>query len=232
MGGRLRSLGVSLRSFGAIDGTMYLTTRIAERATRGAIRIRRYYLVAQPVTGVAVLPPHRGRSIEVQEATPASVDDLPVDRPRAVLAARFAQGARCLVARTQGRFLGFIWFVVGPYVEDEVRCVFEPRPAAASAWDFDVFVAPAARFSLTLPRLWDEANKQLAGAGVRWSMSRISAFNMDSLTAHRRLGAVVVGSATFFCAWGMQLMISTVRPYLHLSVDGRARPTIGVVPPA
>ena len=213
---------------GGFDGSLYLIKRGVETLSRGTVRLYRYYLVVQPVNEAAVLPAHRGRSIEVFEATPREVAAIPVDRPRAVFEDRFRQGARCLVARTQGRFVGFLWFVVGPYDEDEVRCRFVPLPAATSAWDFDVFVDPQARFGLALPRLWDEANMRLSSLGVRRSMSRISAFNAESLAAHRRLGSTMVGSATFLRAGPVQLMMSTLAPYLHVSLRPRSQPTLRI----
>lgn len=232
MNTRADGLAARLRAhfdrLGFVDGALYLVKRGAEALTRGVIRLYRYYLVVQPVPAAAVLPAHRGRSIDVAEASLEDVATIPVDRPASAIERRFRQGARCLVARVQGRFVGFIWFVVGPYDEDEVRCRFVPLPAATSAWDFDVFVDPQARFGLALPRLWDEANARLSSLGVRRSMSRISAFNSESLGAHRRLGSRTVGSATFVCAGAIQLMFSTLEPYFHLSVRRTSQPTLRI----
>ncbi|MCC6198362.1 MAG: GNAT family N-acetyltransferase, partial [Burkholderiales bacterium] len=148
------------------------------------------------------------------------------DRPAEVIAARFAQGARCLAAAKQGRLAGFLWFVVGPYEEDEVRARFVPEPAGAASWDFDVMVLPQYRMGRLFSYLWTRANAELAKAGVRHTMSRISAFNAGSLASHQRLGATIAGSALFVCAGRLQVMRSSLRPHWHVSWRPDQRPVL------
>jgi hypothetical protein len=150
------------------------------------------------------------------------------DRPASTLASRFAQGARCLVAAKQDELAGFLWFVTGPYEEDEVRARFVPGPAGAAAWDFDVLVMPQYRMGRLFSYLWARANAELAARGVRHTMSRISAFNAASLASHKRLGASIVGSALFVCVGRLQLMRSSLRPGWHFSWRPDQRPTLVV----
>jgi hypothetical protein len=218
----------NLREFGLWIGLLYLAKRALEAITRGYAHLYVYYLVAQPVSVSAILPPDRGRSIQVREIGVAECLTLSVERPRSVFEDRFRQGARCLVATKDDRFLGFLWFLTLPYEEDEVRCRFVPEPEGRASWDFDVFVEPSARLSLAFARLWDEANRILSSRGVAWSISRISAFNPGSLASHRRLGLKRVGTAVFLIIGPMQFTLCSLRPYVHMAWLRSQRPTIRV----
>ena len=74
-------------------------------------------------------------------------------RPAAAIQARFEQGAKCLVATKDGRFVGFLGLLMGGYQEDEVGARYVPLPANRSAWDFDVYIAPGFGLRLTFLRL-------------------------------------------------------------------------------
>jgi hypothetical protein len=216
---------------GLIVGFLYIVSRVLDRLFGGRVRLVVYHLVAQPVLEQPMLPARRGRSINVCEAVQATVYALPVDRPRAVLESRFAQDARCLVASSEGRFLGFLWIIRGAYAEDEVRCLFLPEPAQQVSWDFDVFVDPTARLGFAFMRLWDEANRLLSSEGVKWSISRISAFNAGSLASHRRLGLTRIASAAFLCVGPVQLMLATQAPYFHVALSAASRPVMRLQAP-
>jgi hypothetical protein len=209
-------------------GLLYGSARVLARLTRGWINVRAYFLVAQPVKAAPSLPHGRGRKIEVREIGPEEALELPVNRPRKALERRFRQGARCMVARSDGEFVGFLWFQLGAYEEDEVRCCFVPTPQDRVSWDFDVFVQPSARLGFGFARLWDETNAILARQGIRWTVSRISMLNASSIGAHKRLGLKRVGAAAFVLVGKAQLMISTVKPFVHLAVRPQSRPTLRV----
>lgn len=178
-------------------------------------RLHRYYFVAQRVT---VADPGRGwgRRIEVRPVT--TMADIPwgYPRPRDVLARRLRDGSHSLSAWRDGELAGFLWYRFDAYQEDEVRARYQ-LPSRRSAWDYDVFVRPHLRLGPTFARLWQEAHRRLHARGVRWTCSRISAFNPDSLRAHGRLGAVRLGSATFVTLGRWQCMLADVAPYVHLS---------------
>jgi hypothetical protein len=174
-------------------------------------------LVAQPVAKTALLAQGRGKKIEVRLIHEQDEIIQQFPRPAAAIQARFEQGAKCLVATKDGRFVGFLWLLMGGYQEDEVRARYVPLPANRSAWDFDVYVAPDFRLGLTFLRLWDQANRVLCENNIFWSCSRVSAFNVGSLAAHARLGTVFLGSAIFFCVGGCQLTFASTSPYFHLS---------------
>lgn len=171
----------------------FVAQRVATCAMRGAPGS----LVFRPVTKLAELPP----------AYP---------RPREVVAARLRQGGCSIAAWKGDQLAAILWYQFGAYQEDEVRARY-CLPAPDTCWDYDVYVEPGLRLGTAFCRLWDEANRRMRARGVRWTCSRISAFNPGSLRAHRRLGTIAMGSATFFGIGRWQLMLSSRPPYLHLS---------------
>jgi hypothetical protein len=192
--------------------------------SKGNLRLYKYYLIAQPVAKKALLPLGRGKKIEVKliHERDEIVHEFP--RPTIAIQERFKRGAKCLVAFKDGRFIGFLWLLLGSYQEDEVRARYTPLPSKQTAWDFDVYVAPDFRFGLTFPRLWDEANRLLVENDILWSCSRISAFNTGSLGAHARLGTVSLGSAIFFYAGQCQITLASLPPYFHFSRNSASFP--------
>jgi hypothetical protein len=115
--------------------------------------------------------------------------------------------------------------VLGPYREDDGTCRYVPLPQGKACWDFDLYIYPEHRGSLVFLRLWDEANRYLAARGVRWSLSRISAFNADSMAAHARMGASCIGSVTFLFLGSLQCSVSTVAPHFFVSPQRRQVPS-------
>lgn len=212
--GKLRNL---LRELGLVGAICYVVYRIGARSG-GLMSLHRYLFVAQPVAPAPLLPPRRGRTIDVRRIEPGDPALLSLPLDRAVLAYRAGQGALCFGAFKEGEIIGCLWLCLGPYEEDEVRCRYHPLPVGEASWDFDVYLKPEYRNGLGFARLWDEANAFLRQRGVACSWSRISAFNTGSLAAHARLGARVVARATFFRLGPGQLMVASVPPYLHLSL--------------
>src|SRR3546814_15521124 len=91
--------------------------------------------------------------------------------------------------------IGCLWLCLSSYVEDEVRCRYQPAPAGEASWDFDVYVVPAQRSGPAFGRLGDEANAFLRQQGVACSWRRSSAFNPASLVSRseeRRVGTSCV----------------------------------------
>lgn len=207
----------TLRELGWFNSSLYALNRFMVMVSKGRLRLYRYYLTAQPVAKTPLLSPGRGKKVEIRLINKQDSIAQQFPRPDTVIQARFEQGARCLAAFRQEQFIGFLWLLLGSYQEDEVRARFTPFPTGQAAWDFDVYVAPDFRFGLTFPRLWDEANRILSENGVRWSCSRISAFNAGSLASHARLGTLSLGSAIFFCAGRWQITLASIFPYFHLS---------------
>lgn len=228
----LQRITRNFAELGWTNAILYLATRSLEALSRGRARIIRYYFVAQPI-------PPAGSSTLVRESarnpvTPVQPDDPMVatfPRPPEVIANRFGNGDLCLAARAGDRFAGYLWLARGAYDEDEVRCRYELAVPQESAWDYDVYVEPDFRIGRTFMRLWDAANRHLAADGVRWSFSRISAFNPVSMQTHGRLGIRKLASATFICLGPLQLAVTDTRPFLHFSWSTRCRPVLQLHPP-
>jgi hypothetical protein len=222
----LAKLREYVATLGVANTLLYVASRLAYGASAGRVRIIKYYFTAQPVIVTATA---HSKTFAFVWATRDAPQFAQIERPPDVIAARFAQGARCLMATTQdGGLAGFLWFVVGPYDEDEVRARFVPAPAGQAAWDFDVAILPSFRMGRLFSYLWSAAACELAGQGVRQTVSRISAFNAVSIASHRRLGARIVGQATFVCVGRLQLMRASVAPRWHLSWRRDQRPVVWI----
>lgn len=216
--------------FGWKDGSLYLLSRSLNRARRNW-NLYKYYLVAQPVSQVSLLAPTRGKNLIVRRIEQDDPLVAQMDRPPEVITMRYRQGSVCLGALKGDELAGFLWLHFGPFSEDEVRCHFVPDPQTECAWDFDVYVAPKYRFSYAFARLWDEANMLLRERDIRWTMSRISAFNKASLASHAKLGIQVVGSAVYIALGNIQLTFATQKPWLHLSLARDTAPKLRVPAP-
>jgi len=216
------------RKVGFGNACLLAASRLLPRVFGERVRIFKYYFMAQPIAGLGSARPRAG-TFElrwVEEGWPLFAQ---IERPPCVISARYGQGARCLAAVANGSELaGFLWFTVGPYDEDEVRARFCPEPTGAAAWDFDVWVLPRYRMGRLLSYLWGVAAAELTGKGVRQTISRISAFNTDSLSSHTRMGGQIVGQAVFFCAGRWQLSKSSLAPRWHLSWREDQRPEFHV----
>lgn len=224
---RLKSV---FNQFGVREGLYYLAAKALSAASRGHITFIRYHFVAQPIPETSTPGNRTSAKSTVRIVSPGDPVVASFPRPAEVIANRFANGSTCFVAETNGRFSGFLWLAHGAYEEDEVRCRYVLADPSRCAWDYDVYVEPDFRIGRTFSRLWEAANTHLASEGVRWSLSRISAFNPASLAAHRRLGIRKVATASFLKCGRVQLSALDRRPYLHLSLSAR-RPVLRLSPP-
>jgi len=220
--GKVKNL---FRELGAVGALCYVVYRLCAKSG-GLASLNRYLFVVQPVPDNPLLPPRRGRSIVVKQVAPRDPVLLSLPLDDKVLSYRAGQGAVCFGAFKNEEIVGCLWLCLSPYQEDEVRCRLHPMPPGASSWDFDVYLKPEHRNGLGFVRLWDEANGFLRQRGITASWSRISAFNPGSLAAHGRLGAKVVGKATFVRLGTFQLMLASMPPYFHLSVRPSDMPSI------
>jgi len=220
---RLKAL---IRDLGWGDGMLRVAARFLSSISDGKIELRKYYFVSQPVSAEPLLPANRGLSIVVKQTDRQHPLVRRFPRPPQVIAARFINGARCFLATKDDNFVGFLWLQQGSYLEDEVRCRFTPVPEQRAVWDFDVHVEPDHRSGLAFARLWDTANRFLREASIEWSVSRISAFNPESINSHSRLGAFPIGSACFINGRRWQILLSGMSPYFHLSMDEKNVPEI------
>gem|GEM_PF-716616 len=222
----LKRLTGPIRRLGAANGLLFLLGRLLQKISNGHWRLLRYHIVAQPIPGPAALNCRPSPHSAVERTLPDSAICAAFPRPKNIVAARFRNGYTCLAATVKGRFAGFFWYARNFYEEDEVRCRFELADPGASVWDFDVHVEPDFRMGRTLARLWSAANELLEKKGIRWSFSRISAFNQNSLAAHGHLGMQRIETLTFLCLGQIQFTFSSKAPFVDCCWPGRAHPTI------
>lgn len=221
----------NVRDLGAASTVLYLLDRLLSAASGGRAHVYRYLLVAQPIAaGVAPLRPDARTRVEPAGPEHALASAFP--RPAAVIRQRHADGAQCLVASHDEAFAGYLWWQRGHYDEDEVRCRFVLGEPDTSVWDFDVYVEPRFRLGRTMARLWDDAARRWHADGVRWSFSRISAFNAASIASHARMGLKPVGHAVFVVVGPWQLGLFSRPPHVHLALSASARPRVTLRPPA
>lgn len=216
---------------GGSVASLYVLHRLLQALRLG--RVVPYALVAQPIGGDVYRMTRDDPSTLVRRVGADDPVALRFPRPRQVNAVRWAAGADCHVCEIKGEFAGTIWIQHGAYDEDEVRCRFELADPETSVWDFDVYVEPRYRIGRTMARMWKAVDRELAAQGVRWSFSRISVFNAASLRSHARLGAVVVGRATFVEIGPLQLAWCTAGgPAWHACLPGSAGPTVRLEAPS
>lgn len=224
----MRRIRQTIGQLGWLNACLYAVDRLLSRISRGRIRFHKYYFVAQPISEKRWLPPQRGAAVDVRRIAESDPITKEFPRPAWAIPYRFKQGAVCLAGFKGGQFIGFLWFTLGPYQEDEVHCRYVPLPAGKSAWDFDVYLNPEHRGGIAFLKLWDEANSFLAARDIRWSLSRISAFNKESMLSHARMGARRIGAASFLTMGTSQLSVATLRPYFHFSRHRDSFPTFAL----
>lgn len=220
----------AISSLGFTNGMLYLLGRAMQSLSGGHWRLIRYYLVAQPVPNPFVPVCRPSESDKVFEITLPNPILEHFPRPRAVIEGRFEKKHVCLAASNKQEFSGFLWFARGSYDEDEVHCRFVLAAPDSTVWDFDVHVEPRFRLGRTFARLWDAANERFSFSGIEWSMSRISAFNKQSIQSHSRMGTRRLHALTFVCLGRLQIGLMSCRPYLNICWNGLNSPTVVLDP--
>lgn len=221
-------LGSLNRELGPINTIWYLVAKLVRRLGLG--RVYRYSLFAQPVHAHAMTPA-RKTNIEFRFVEQSEYIYAWFPRPVETIRIRYKRGARCLVAFKGGIAIGCIWMIDGEYIEDELFCRYVLSPKNRTIWDFDVYLLPEYRFGRTFSRLWDTTELLLAEEGRHWCLSRIDVFNTNSIRAHQRRGAVNIGEIACVRTGSIQLFLSTVSPYVHITYRDRSMPRIDVTAP-
>lgn len=222
----MKKITETLRRLGIRNGLFYMLGTMLHRVSNGRWRMIRYYVVAQPIPSPFIPKARPSPSSTVEPLILDENISLFFPRSKEIIDKRLRAGHSCFVAKVKGRFAGFLWYARNFYEEDEVSCRFVLSKPETSIWDFDVYVEPDFRMGRTLARLWDAANQQLEKEDIRWSFSRISAFNADSLSAHGQLGTRKIATLTFLCLGSIQLLFNSTIPYFHCYWPGRDQPTV------
>ena len=147
-------------------------------------------------------------------------------RPEHRLRNRFLQKTSCLLGTKEDKLISCAWFTYNNYEEDEVWCNYDFSGSPQTVWDYDVFVDPNYRLGRAFHLTWQAASADLYARGFRNTLSRISAYNPNSIKSHEKLGARNCGSAVFLKLATLQLMISNKRPFLHCTTTKEKRPML------
>ncbi len=198
------------REFGLGLGMLYLLHRALSKLSP-SWGIYPYAFVMQPVPTKSLLPAAMAKGGGIEGLYPGSPRLTEATLPSAVAAARFARGDAGIAALRKGQCLGYAWWATESYLESEVNCLFEWTQDPRAVFDFDVFVRPEHRMGLGFMAVWDGLLQELRGAGIQYSFSRISRFNLSSMRAHTRLGARPIGQVSFLRV-GRILLALSARP--------------------
>jgi hypothetical protein len=218
-------LHLLVQELGASTAFLYLVDRVLRRIN-SKCGFYYYHFVAQPLASQPRLPPARGKSFSFRLLENPEPLLGSLDRPTAVISQRFIQGAQCLAATKNDVLVGCIWFVRNAYAEDEVCVDYMLPKDDHCVWDFDVFVAESERLGFLFAKQWDVFDALLKPQGIRYTVSRINAFNQRSVASHRSLGAQDCGRALFLRLGPIQWMLSNLRPFVAFG----GRPTLHVGP--
>ena len=152
----------------------------------------RKHVVAVPVDALPPMP----AGYTVRDMTADELSRHQIDIDGAAQATRFAQGLTCVAAfNRKDQLCGVIWLANGSCVEDGMPVRFVP-PADAG-FDTGMWIAPSHRLGRAFAALWAGVGAWLSARGLAWSISTIADYNFSSMAAHRRLGMIDLGCATF-----------------------------------
>ena len=224
-----RRLFDPFKEFGWAAGMLYVLDRLM-RGISPRLGLYAYELMVQPITGKPMLPANLTKSLSFAEivAGDPDIERMPA-RPE-IKVQRFEKGARCLGVYRKGTLIGYVWFCFGRYEEDEVRCTYQLVATEQSVFDFDLYLFPEQRLGIGFMAIWHGANEFLSARGVRYTFSRLTRFNLPSRRAHAHLGWRRVGRAVFVMAWGLELMLATISPYVALSWSPSQRVALRLAP--
>ena len=217
------------RAFGLFAGALYVLDRVMRRISP-CLRLFVYELMVQPITVKPLLPANLAKNltfVEIGRGHP-DIDLMPARAD--IKASRFDQGAVCLGAYRKDKLIGYVWFCLRRYEEDEVRCTYELSAPEHAVFDFDLFVMPEHRMGIGFMAIWHGANAYLHERGVRHSFSRMTRFNLPSRRAHARLGAKCAARAVFVQARHVEIMLASVFPFVALTCGPSRRPRLRLVP--
>ncbi len=181
-----------------------------------------YYFLAQPLkdNGTKV---RLSKNYLVRKIEPNDTELLKI-LPQSICDYRFKQNAVCVGAFKAGRLTALLWFTPRLFHEDEVRADFMPPQKAC--WDFGVHVEPEFRMTRVFSSLWGASTHIMQGMGFDTSLSRISAFNPNSLKSHTRMGAKLLAKAVFINIGSVQICLSNIKPRIDISFSKKSRVVI------
>jgi hypothetical protein len=208
---RLRRLRAEL---GTVDSLLHAIDRTLRFMSGNAAYLSCLYLLAQSVRDNSLLPPGRGSSIIVREATIQDAERLDWACGRDVARARLTEGMVGLLAFHRDRLIGYIWVRLGSYQDELLPLELTPSPPEFCAWGLDLFIHPEHRKSFTFARLWAAVFALMRERRLTWIMSSVSATNRLSIASHDSLGAICVGKVVVLVLGRFVAVLQSSRPRL------------------
>lgn len=221
----VQRLAGPFREFGAVAGSLYIIDR-ALRSLSPRLGLRVYEFMVQPIGGKPLLPASLSKNLAVRPILEGDPEVAEMPAREDIKAQRFEQGAHCLGTYRKGQLIGYMWYAKKRHEEDEVRCDYVLSQPATSVFDFDFYVLPAYRLGVGFLGVWHGANEVLAAQGVRYTFSRLTRFNSASRRAHAHLGWRRVGWGVFLQAWSLEIMASSLSPFVAASFGPKQRVTL------
>lgn len=217
-------VSAAVRELGLGTALLYLAGRALARCG-GGVALHDLLLYVQAAPARPMLPAHRGASIEIRVLDGGAAIAAGVPCPPDLRIGRQRPGVYCLAAYAQGQPIGHHWLNLAAHDDEMVRCRFEPLPAGRAAWSFDLLIAPPHRGGLAYARLMDASWAFLRQHGRDRLASYITATNRGAIAAEARLGGRRQGRSVHLRLGPLQVLVSSLRPVLHLSFSDRGRPT-------
>jgi hypothetical protein len=186
--------------------------------------------MVQPILDSNLLSDRLSRQIEIREIKRWDPEIALMPVSEEIIESRFNQNTVCLGAYQKDKFIGYIWFSFGKYLEDEVRCTYVLIPERASVFDFDLYIFPEYRQGLGFIGIWNGANKYLSNHGINYTYSRLTSFNLASKRAHQHLGWKRIARAVILKVWVMELFFINIYPYFHVSLGETGRTRLKLQP--
>lgn len=213
----------TIQLLGLAGVTSYALGRMAVRS--GLLRFYRYAIVATPRDTMPGMP----AGFQVRPLTAEDLAGQVIDAPLRVQTDRFAQGMTCLGAFNKaGILVGVTWLAPQGLVEDDVKVRFDVP--MGSCWDTGLWIAPRYRLSRAFAALWAGTAEWMAARGLTHSYSRIADYNIPSLLAHKRMGAITLTHHSFVKIGRWQYSSATRPRFISHTGDEAAILRLGPVP--
>lgn len=210
---------------GKVNAILYIFSRLLCRVSQG-ISLNRYYIFAFPAKekggeNFRFCAPYTFRLI-------TNSVELEQDRlSQYEIRNRLDAGDKCFACFKNNILVAYLWINRSGYKEINDKSFFELDDDGL-VWDYDIFVLPEFRSGFAFGCIWNEYIKYLKKQDVKYSLSRVSVFNYQSIRSHKSLGAEVLFSVAYLRVYRCQISLSTVFPYVYISVGHGMMPRFGL----
>lgn len=216
-------LAQTLSIIGIAGVASYAVARLAVRT--GWVRWYRYAVIHLARAGLPAMPP----GYSAHELTPEEALAIDTGATEEFRRNRLRDGMTCLAVRNRkGECVAAVWIGIGDCAEDDVAITF--RVPQGAAWDTGMWVHPDHRLGRAFAALVAALGEWMDQKGVAGSYSRIADYNLASLTAHRRLGASLIGHHGVLKLGPWQWCAKARPRLIRIDRGGRADLFVGIPP--